>query len=99
MTIDPMAPFRLPGSLKVKHHPTALGAALALFLALTLSLLADYSNAWQHEPASRLTNFNNMYQPCVIEVGGAITPAKPKTLPPSTSENTDFIHRQMKRHR
>jgi hypothetical protein len=58
--------------------PTRLRAHVAVCLAPALGLALSASpvcfpaeGEWQRDPMPLLTNFDNMYQPCVVEVGGA----------------------------
>ncbi|NCO89913.1 MAG: hypothetical protein GW880_01155, partial [Armatimonadetes bacterium] len=55
--------------------PTGLQVQVAVRLAsaLTLALLSSSAGfpaegGWQRDPTPLLTNFDNMYQPCVVEV-------------------------------
>ena len=42
---------------------------LSLVIGIASTLAASGSQ-WQRDPRSLLTNFNNMYNPCVVETGG-----------------------------
>jgi hypothetical protein len=43
---------------------------LATLLGFTWEPLFAAESAWERDPTPLLTNFENMYQPCVVEVGG-----------------------------
>lgn len=51
----------------VIHMRWPISLAMLLAIALGTTTLAD---PWQRDSRPLLTNFNNMYNPCVVEIGG-----------------------------
>ncbi|MFI5385852.1 MAG: hypothetical protein ACHQ50_06995 [Fimbriimonadales bacterium] len=50
---------------------TLLNCLPRVLVCLACALAASSRDqAWERDPTPLLTNFNNMYQPCVVEVGG-----------------------------
>jgi hypothetical protein len=57
--------------LSPMNRRTFIHSTLATVLTLLdVQLRAIGADVWQRDPTPLLTNFNNMYQPCVVEVGG-----------------------------